>query len=46
MPDFTILYAPTYRKRYAEILRIDFPRIPSATPRRNSMSCRNSAMAW
>jgi Type ISP C-terminal specificity domain/N-6 DNA Methylase len=25
---YAILHAPTYRKRYAEFLRIDFPRIP------------------
>ena len=25
---YAVLYAPTYRKRYAEFLRIDFPRIP------------------
>ena len=25
---YAILYTPTYRKRYAEFLRIDFPRIP------------------
>jgi len=25
---YTILYAPTYRTRYAEFLRIDFPRVP------------------
>jgi predicted helicase len=25
---YAILYAPTYRNRYAEFLRIDFPRVP------------------
>ena len=25
---YAVLYAPTYRSRYAEFLRIDFPRIP------------------
>lgn len=25
---YTILYSPTYRKKYAEFLKIDFPRIP------------------
>jgi hypothetical protein len=25
---YAVLYAPTYRKRYAEFLRIDFPRVP------------------
>ena len=25
---YAVLHAPTYRKRYAEFLRIDFPRIP------------------
>jgi predicted helicase len=25
---YAVLYAPTYRTRYAEFLRIDFPRIP------------------
>jgi predicted helicase len=25
---YAVLYAPTYRERYAEFLRIDFPRIP------------------
>lgn len=25
---YTILYSPTYRKRYEEFLKIDFPRIP------------------
>lgn len=27
---YAVLYAPTYRKRYAEFLRIDFPRVPFA----------------
>ena len=27
---YAVLHAPTYRKRYAEFLRIDFPRIPFA----------------
>lgn len=27
---YAILHAPTYRRRYAEFLRIDFPRIPFA----------------
>jgi len=26
---YAILYSPTYRKRYEEFLRIDFPRVPS-----------------
>lgn len=30
---YAILYAPTYRRRYAEFLRIDFPRIPFAEKR-------------
>ena len=25
---YAILHAPTYRTRYAEFLRIDFPRVP------------------
>lgn len=25
---YAVLYAPTYRTRYAELLRIDFPRVP------------------
>ena len=25
---YAVLYAPTYRTRYAEFLRIDFPRVP------------------
>jgi predicted helicase len=25
---YAVLYAPTYRARYAELLRIDFPRVP------------------
>ena len=25
---YAVLYAPTYRRRYAEFLRIDFPRVP------------------
>jgi predicted helicase len=25
---YAVLHAPTYRKRYAELLRIDFPRVP------------------
>ncbi|MGU9980141.1 type ISP restriction/modification enzyme [Phreatobacter sp. HK31-P] len=28
---YAILHAPTYRRRYAEFLRMDFPRIPFAT---------------
>jgi predicted helicase len=28
---YAILYAPTYRARYAEFLRIDFPRVPFPT---------------
>jgi len=31
---YAILYAPTYRKRYQEFLRIDFPRIPFTTDKR------------
>jgi len=30
---YAILHAPTYRSRYAEFLRIDFPRIPFADTR-------------
>lgn len=30
---YAILHAPTYRRRYAEFLRIDFPRIPFADKR-------------
>ena len=28
---YAVLYAPTYRRKYAEFLRIDFPRIPFTT---------------
>ncbi len=28
---YAVLYAPTYREKYAEFLRIDFPRIPFTT---------------
>lgn len=30
---YAVLYAPTYRERYAEFLRIDFPRIPFTADR-------------
>ncbi|WP_292533751.1 type ISP restriction/modification enzyme [Methylocystis sp.] len=30
---YAVLHAPTYRRRYAEFLRIDFPRIPFAEKR-------------
>jgi predicted helicase len=30
---YAVLYAPTYRARYAEFLRLDFPRIPLAADR-------------
>jgi predicted helicase len=30
---YAVLYAPTYRKKYAEFLRIDFPRIPFTSDR-------------
>lgn len=30
---YAILHAPTYRRRYAEFLRIDFPRVPFAEKR-------------
>ena len=30
---YAVLYAPTYRRKYAEFLRIDFPRIPFTTNR-------------
>ena len=30
---YAVLYAPTYRTKYAEFLRIDFPRIPFTTNR-------------
>lgn len=32
---YAILHAPTYRRRYAEFLRIDFPRIPFADERKD-----------
>ncbi|PWB90859.1 hypothetical protein C5688_08300 [Methylocystis sp. MitZ-2018] len=32
---YAILHAPTYRRRYAEFLRIDFPRIPFAEKRQD-----------
>jgi len=28
VPILVVLYSPTYRKRYEEFLKIDFPRIP------------------
>jgi len=28
---YAVLYSPTYRKRYAEFLKVDFPRIPLLT---------------
>ena len=31
--DYAVLYAPTYRRKYAEFLRTDFPRIPFTTNR-------------
>ena len=30
---YAVLYAPTYRRKYAEFLRIDFPRVPFTTNR-------------
>jgi len=30
---YAVLYAPTYREKYAEFLRLDFPRIPFAADR-------------
>lgn len=37
---YAILYAPSYRSRYAEFLRIDFPRIPfvETKPQFNALS--------
>ncbi len=32
---YAVLYAPTYRSRYAEFLRVDFPRIPFPKSRDN-----------
>lgn len=41
---YAVLHAPTYRKRYAEFLRIDFPRIPFAeTPEQFEVL---SALGW
>jgi predicted helicase len=41
---YAILHAPTYRRRYAEFLRIDFPRIPfTGTPDRFEAL---SALGW
>jgi predicted helicase len=31
MSEYAILYSPTYRKRYEEFLKIEFPRIPLPT---------------
>ncbi len=30
---YAVLYSPTYRKRYEEFLKIDFPRVPSTSDR-------------
>lgn len=39
---YAVLYAPAYRARYAEFLRIDFPRIPFPESAEHSRPCR----AW
>ena len=38
---YAVLYAPTYRRRYAELLRIDFPRVPFP-----KSLCRSSDGSW
>jgi predicted helicase len=41
---YAVLHAPTYRRRYAEFLRIDFPRIPF--PEKNKDFERMSRLGW
>ncbi len=41
---YAVLHAPAYRARYAEFLRIDFPRIPF--PERNADFEALSALGW
>ncbi len=41
---YAVLHAPTYRERYAEFLRIDFPRIPF--PESAEKFERLSALGW
>jgi predicted helicase len=41
---YAVLYAPAYRKRYAEFLRIDFPRIPF--PEENESFEAISKLGW
>ena len=41
---YAVLHAPTYRKRYAEFLRIDFPRIPF--PERSEEFEALSGLGW
>ena len=41
---YAVLHAPAYRKRYAEFLRIDFPRIPFAETKADFDAL--SALGW
>jgi hypothetical protein len=41
---YAVLHAPTYRNRYAEFLRIDFPRIPFPEKKANFEAL--SALGW
>ncbi|MBV9571035.1 MAG: N-6 DNA methylase [Alphaproteobacteria bacterium] len=41
---YAVLHAPTYRQRYAEFLRIDFPRIPFPSAKRDFDALSN--LGW
>ena len=43
---YAVLYAPTYRRKYAEFLRTDFPRIPFTTNRELFAELAISARDW
>jgi predicted helicase len=43
---YAIFHAPAYRERYAEFLKIDFPRCPSPPMQTCSVNYANLVIDW